>query len=358
MADYYGSSNWNVSTSTMEHLVAATVDTVLTYSPATLFFLGNQKPWRGSQMRFPIKYAQNTEGMWFTGLERFSTTSSSNFVYGTASPTGREINCVVSQIELDLNASERVIDLLARRLASDAQDMAHDIADSFYAVQTGNAFLSILEGCDDDTLGADTYLGLDRGTYGLAGSVTNIGGNITLAGMRTSYNACVHGSDSPNLILCTKAVWGYYEKLATPTVQHNVQQSPYTSFVGATVGGLPNLIAQGMGVGGNLGFRALYWNGVPVVADEHIATGYMYMLNTRNWAFYGVKSTDPDYKTVKFTGGGLESPYSIPATTGFSFSGFNKPVDQYGKVGHIILVGNLICNQPRNQAILYGITGA
>jgi hypothetical protein len=82
------------------------------------------------------------------------------------------------------------------------------------------------------------------------------------------------------------------------------------------------------------------------------------MLNTKNIAFHGVKTTDPDYKTVKFQGGGLESPYSVPSTTGFSFSGFNKPIDQYGKVGHIILIGNLICNNPRNQALLYGITGA
>jgi len=309
-------------------------------------------------MRFPIKYAQNSQGMWFTGLERFSTTATSNFVYGTANPTGREINSVVSQIELDLNDTNRVVDLLARRLASDAQDMAHDIADSFYAVQSGNAFLSITEGCDDDTLCSDSYLGLDRTTYGLAGNYTSIGGNITLAGMRTGYNSAVHGSAAPNLILTTKAVWGYYEKLATPTVQHNVQQSPYVSFVGATAGGVPNLMAQGVGVGGNLGFRALYWNGIPLVADEHCPTGYLYMLNTKDWAFYGVKTTDPDYKTVKLTGGGLESPYSVPSTTGFSFSGFNKPIDQYGKVGHIILIGNLICTSPRNQTLLVGITGA
>jgi len=199
-------ANTNISTSTMEMLVASTVDTVLTYSPATLFFLGNQKTWKGSQIRIPIKYAQNSQGMWFTGLERFSTTSTSNFINGTVNPTGREINCVLSQIELDINDSNKVIDIMARRLASDAQDMAHDVADSFYAAQTGNAFLSILEAADDGTLGSTSYLGLTRSTYGLSGSVTNIGGNITLAGMRTSYNACTHGADSPNLILTTKAV--------------------------------------------------------------------------------------------------------------------------------------------------------
>lgn len=111
-------------------------------------------------------------------------------------------------------------------------------------------------------------------------------------------------------------------------------------------------------MGGNLGFRALYWEGVPLVADEHAPTGYMFMLNTKDIAFYGVQTTDPDYKTVKFSSNTLDSVYNAPVTTGFSFSGFNKPIDQYGKVGHIILVGNLICSKPRNQSVLIGITGA
>jgi hypothetical protein len=353
--------NVQVNTSTLEYLVASTVDTVISYSPATLFFLGNQKPWKGSQMRFPIKYQANSQGMWFTGLEKFSTTSSTNFINMTFNPTGREINSVISQIEVDLNDTSKVIDLMARRLSSDAQDMAADIASSFYTVQAGNAFLSLIDACDDTSLGASTYGGLARTTYGLNGNYTGSITNLTLAQMRTSFYGATHGADSPNLILCTKAVWSYYEKLLTPTLQNSIMSTAmagYPKFTGASAGGLPNITAPGTNISGTQGFNAIYFSGVPVIADENAPTGYMFMLNTRNIAFYGLKTTDPDYKTVTFTGGGLQSPYSIPVTTGFSFSGYNKPVDQYGKVGHIILIGNLICNQPRNQAMLAGITGA
>lgn len=200
-------ANTNINTSTMDYLVGSTVDTVLTYSPATLFFLGNQRKWKGSQMKIPIKYAQNTQGSWFTGLERFSTTSTDNFKNMSFDPTGREINCVLSQIELDLNDTNKVIDIVARRLASDAQDLAHDVADSFFTLQAGNAFLSLLDAADDGTLGATSYGGLSRTTYtGLAGNYVDVGGNLTLATMRTQFNSCTHGPDSPNLILCTKAV--------------------------------------------------------------------------------------------------------------------------------------------------------
>jgi hypothetical protein len=50
--------------------------------------------------------------------------------------------------------------------------------------------------------------------------------------------------------------------------------------------------------------------------------------------------------------------YNVPVTTGFNWSGFIKPIDQYGKVGHIILLGNLISDDPRHQGVMITITGA
>lgn len=149
MADFTGSNNYSTSTSTLESLVAKTVDTVLNYSPSTLFFLSNQRAWKGTAMRFPVKYQSNTEGMSFDGLEKFSTTKSDNFIYGTFNPTGREINSVISQIEADVNASNPTVNLEARQLASDAQDMASDIATLFWTLQTGKNFNSILDFVDD-----------------------------------------------------------------------------------------------------------------------------------------------------------------------------------------------------------------
>jgi hypothetical protein len=85
----------------------------------------------------------------------------------------------------------------------------------------------------------------------------------------------------------------------------------------------------------------------------------MFGLNTRNLAFYGLKSTGEGYKSVTFMDdSSMDSVYNIPVTTGFSWSGFNLPIDQYGKVGHIILMGNLICSSPRNMFLSTGITGS
>ena len=96
-----------------------------------------------------------------------------------------------------------------------------------------------------------------------------------------------------------------------------------------------------------------------MIADEKCPAGYMFGLNTRSMAFYGLKSTADGYKNVTFMNDdSLDSVYNVPTTTGFAWSGFNTPIDQYGKVGHIILMGNLICNSPRNNFLLTGISGS
>jgi hypothetical protein len=133
----------------------------------------------------------------------------------------------------------------------------------------------------------------------------------------------------------------------------------YAKFTGASANGLPNITAPGTDLKASQGFSAIYFNGVPVIADEKVPAGYIFGLNTRSIAFYGLKSTGEGYKNVTFMDdASMDSVYNIPVTTGFSWSGFNLPIDQYGKVGHILLMGNLICNSPRNNFLLTGITGS
>lgn len=350
----------DVNTSTLPFLVANTVDTILNFSPATLFFLGRQKKWKGSKMQRPIKYQANTQGTWFNGLEKFSTIKSDNFINGNFNPTGREIPTVISQMDVDVNASNPTIDLEERQMASDAQDMASDIATSFYTLQTGKEFLSLIDHCDDGSLGATTWGGLSRSTYtGVKGNLTQAVGALTLTAMRTSYNQAVHGADKPTLILGDKDTWAYYEKLLTPTLQNQIGNQAlagYAQFTGATANGVANITAPGTDLKGAQGFNSIYYSGVPFIADEVCPSGYLFMLNTRTIAFYGLPSTLKGYTSVKFNSPTLDSVYNVPVVTGFSWSGFNVPIDQYGKVGHLILMGDLICDNPRLNSLMTGVT--
>lgn len=205
-----------------------------------------------------------------------------------------------------------------------------------------------------ETLGPASYGGLDRSTYGIAGSYTNTAGAMSLTNLRTKFNACEHGSAIPNLIVTTKARWNSYEALCSAATTSG--QVIYTNT------GYPQITRTGISpsvqaLKGQRGFDCLWFSGCPVVKDEKITSNYLLMLNTDYLTFYGVKSTKAGYTPVTFGKGSIESVYTdVPKVTGFAFSGFKEPIDQYGEVGHIILMGNLIAHSPRHQGIEIGYT--
>lgn len=325
-------------------MVAKTIDTVINSSPLTLRLLGNQKPWRRT---FPFKYQAGIAGKSFDGLDKFSTSQSNSFAKMEFEPTGYEVNVAISQMEVDVNkAREKYIDIVARELESRKDDMIDDIADMFYTLQTGKAFLSLKDICDNDTLTA-AYGGLSRDApyTGLKGVYTSGSTAMTLALLRTKFAACTHGNSKPDLIVTNAAQWEDYEVLVEGTSSSHLILSNKGYPQLTRTGILPTVQA----LKGQRGFDVLYFSGAPMVVDEKCPSGDLFMLNTDHLAFYAVKSTDPDYTTVKFAKGSIEGVYSeVPQTQGFAFSGFNKPIDQYGQIGHIILMGNLISDSPRH----------
>ena len=281
-------------------------------------------------------------------------------------PTVYTINSAISQIEVDLNDTAKVADIVKRQLASDSQDMASDIATYFYTVQTGNNFNSLIDICDDETLTSSaTYGGLSRSTYtGLKGNYVAIGGNLTLANLRTEWNLCKHGSQSPNLILTGNNVWNYYEKLLTPTLSNQMNamaMAGYPKFVGADPMGGVATVPAGASLRGAQGFNYITYSGIPVVADEvlgNLQSGYLLMLNTDSINFYGLPTKKAGYMPVNFYSENLDSVYNVPKTTGFYFSGYKDPIDQYGSVGQIFLAGNLVGENPRLNGVMITITGS
>ena len=345
-------TNTTINTASVEKMVAKTIDVVLNSSPITLKLLGNQKPW---VRRFPVKWKKGIAGKSFDGLDKFSTSKSDSFEKMEFNPTGYEINVALSQMEIDVNkARESYIDIVARELQSRQEDMIDDLASLFYTLQYGvtgkeKDFLSLLDACDDGSLGATHYGGLLRSTYaGLKGNYTATAGAMTLALLRTKFAACTHGNSKPDLIVTTKARWASYEVLVQGTVAGHLVLTN-TGYPQMTrTGILPTVQA----LKGQRGFDVLYFSGAPMVVDESCPANHLFMLNTDHLAFRYVKSTDPDYKTVQFAKGSIESVYTdVPKTAGFAFSGFNKPIDQYGRIGHIILMGNLISDSPRHLGV-------
>lgn len=344
----------SVKTTVNSKLVPKVIDTVLNFSPVTLRILGNQKTWSGASMKFPIKYEKSNQGKSFDGMDRFNTAEVDNRINMEFTPTGRTMPVVLSQMEIDVNATdEQVLNLLKLSMASSAQDMADDIADIFLGYKDSGSkdFLGIYDAADDGT-NTGTYGGLARATYsGIKGNLTSSSGSLTAEKMRAMMDKCIHGNDKPTYIVTTKTLWAAYEKLVSEKVSANY-----------AINGYPQLTRTGVAAGvqalrGQLGFDAIWFAGTPVVADEKIDDGYMAFVNEKHLAFYGLKSKKEGYTPISFTSNDIEGVYSdVPSTTGFAWSGLMSPIDQYGVIGHIILMGNLISDSPRHLGLLTGLT--
>ena len=187
-------------------------------------------------------------------------------------------------------------------------------------------------GEEEDAIDGVTYGGISRNTFtNWRATRTAQSGSLSLANLAADFDAAQVGSDTPDLIVTTPAVWTIYEALLTPTVQHSVSPTEF------------RLTAEGSkpisNLGGNQGFRALAFRGVPVVADEKCTSGNIFTLNTNFLKLY--KLPQPDRKEI---------------ANGFAWTGWKEPTNQDAVTGQLLWYGQLLCTSPRRQARRTGVT--
>ena len=105
---------------------------------------------------------------------------------------------------------------------------------------------------------------------------------------------------------------------------------------------------------------ALTYKGLPWVRDEKATAGTVHMLNEQWIEFYG---WDPNgaagYTKISLGTGTTEGVYADEPSpyTGFAWSGFHTPTNQFGEVADVIMLGNFASWQPRRQGKLTAVTG-
>lgn len=346
-----------VTSVTRSYIVPKVYDTVSKGTPTLMKLLQNAKPWRtGTRYDVIIKYQDSTNGG-NTGIaDRLDTDRQNVRTTMNFEPKMAYKPVVVADIELTLNqGDERVVDLLEAEFDSQAQSLVTLMGQNlFTGTGGGNNWDSLFNAADDGT-NFSTYGGLSRSTYpSIKGYYLASAGALTLAKMATAYDAVTVGTDMPDLLVTTKALWSTYESLLTPTVR-----------AGYTQAGYPRMNAFGMvsakdGLAGEQGFNVLFFRGSPVVRDEQIPSGKMFLVNYDAFGFMGIKLQSNNIKTVNFKkqNDGVPDgvPGRIPSTLGFNFRDLMNPVDQLAEVGHLIYAGNFIGTNPRLLGQVAGLT--
>lgn len=346
-----------VTTTTRTFIVPTVFDQVTKGTPVLMKLLRTAKSWKtGTKYDFPIKYQDTTNGG-NTGIaDRLDTDRQNVRVMASFEPKMAYKPAVAADIEITLNmGEERIVDLLETEFDSQAQSLITLMAQNLYTgTGSGNNWDSLANAADDGT-NYPTYGGLSRSTYtAWEGYYLASAGSLTLAKMATAYDAVEIGTNKPDLIATTKALWSTYESLLAPTVRMGYVQSGY-----------PRMDEYGIvpstnGFNGQQGFECLWFRGTPVVKDEQIPSGKMFFITTPYFGFKGIniKAKGISQLNFKQSSEGVPTgvPGRVPSTLGFNFRDFMSPVDQLAQVGYVLYAGNFIAEEPRLQGQMSGLS--
>lgn len=349
---------------TYQEILPSIVDQINNSNVFTARVLSNVKNWRGTTTQQPITIANSTTGGSFDGMDVFPTSATNNTRMLTWYVKGFEQSVVVPGIERAVNANneKQVVALLASRMDEARNSASNSIGTLLYDVGSGKNFDGLALIVDNGTNSA-SYGGLTRSTnaYLNADVTAASGGTLTLDLVSQEFDnasAASSNSESPTIGLTTKAIWTFFEGLLTPTLQ-SVYQATQVSGYNRVSGGTPTGVSLPAGspeLKGVAGFNAITYRGRPVVADDKCTSGVFFWLNENYLEFD--RLLDDQLNSIASTNEVTEGFYKdVPMPSAFQFRELMAPVNQYGEVGFLVLLGNMFHRQPRRNGKITGITG-
>ena len=374
-----------VTAITYNDIMPTIVDAVNNSNILTARVMSNVKNWKGVNMKQPIRIANSTTGGSFDGLDQFDTSTTNNTRSLTWYVKAYEQSVVIPGIEkaVNGNSDKQVISLVTDRLDEAKISLTQAIGTLLYGMGNGKDIeglgLIVDDGGDllygmgngkdieglglivDDGTATSNYGGLARTVAGNAADVTAAtGGAITLDLVGAEFSAVSAAgaaNEAPTMGLTTQAVWDLFEKILGTKIHANYETTSiagYNKVSGKTPMGTSIPAAE---LKGAAGFNAISFRGRPVVADDKCTSGVFFWLNERYLEFRRLISKD--LKQVSSVPEKTEGPdEDIKQPSFLQLKDFMAPINQFGEIGALIVMGNYICRAPRRQGKITGITTA
>lgn len=316
-------------------------------------------PWTmGIYHKVPVQVKELTTAIDFRGQGNFNTADNSTDVNFQWEIKGLGDSVIVSWTELGLNQTKaQVIDLVKRKMDVVKNSLIAAASSRFYGLGTGDSIEGLQLSTDNSTY-SSSYGGVSRASYGayINGQVTPAaGGLISFASVAAQIDLCsasASTTEATTLIMSTKSIWGYLERLMETksrgnydTVRGALRVSPYTP-MGTAVD--PSDV-------GRMGYEAMYFRGIPAVKDDATPTGLCYTLCESKIGFVSSKIAYCDNIDMKqtVTKGALENI----VTTAWQRGQEAKPTNGMATIYQIAINGNEVNENPRRSGVITGITG-
>ena len=346
---------------TYNDILPSIVDFVNNSNIFTARVTSSPKNWKGVTVTQPITIANSATGGSFDGLDQFDTSATNNTRVLTWYVKAYEQSVVVPGIEkaVNGNSEKQVLSLVATRMDEAKNSLSNSLGDLLYGYGTGKDIEGLGLILDNGTA-TSSYGGITRADLpAVNADVTAAGsGTLTLDLVSAEFDnvsAAGSGQEAPTIALTTKAIWSMFEKLLNGKLQMQYTATSITGYnrvSGKTPIGVSVPASQ---LKGALGVDSISYRGKNVVADDKCPTGRFAWLNENYIEFRRLLSSD--LKSVSSRNEVTEGVYKdIEMPSFLQLRDFMSPVNQFGEIGALIVMGNLICRQPRRQGVITGIT--
>lgn len=326
--------------------------------------IANAKPGRSTYVEKAIKYKKSGFFTSFAGLDTFQATPFDTKVKLTYDMRGVRLPIGLSGMEIvaSLTAGDLAATNMIESAVEEAEmELVDGLGDVAYGDGSGNSNKDPLGlgAIVDDGTNVPTIGGQSRTTYVvLKAKVTNLSdGTLSMNKLSTLHSDVSSGTGmtTPTLGVCDETTWDLYEQLLAPQVQHSYSETGYY-----TVTANQRNLGRNQGLVGHGGFVAVTFKGIPVVKDEKATANQFHLLNENwiEWRGWDVKGA-AGYKAIQYNVTQFESTYAeapVSNFTGFAWSGFRAPTNQFGSVADMILLGNQVSWQPKRQGKLTNVT--
>ena len=287
---------------------------------------GRKKAWHGTALNWTvIPKKQASVGMW----GGYSTQANQPINPGVAATLANSNYYATVAISLEeemknsgVQNQEKLLNILTSQMKNAESTLVDLVATHFYADGTAVGQFQPLIGLGAIVDTDNTYAGINRSTTGNENWQSNVNASVytdenlqdpTHAGympnvMMNSFTSATH-DEAPNVIFTTKRLYNIYQTIA---------QTRNLRFGNDTA---------------NLGFKGVEFQGVTMYFDDYCTAKALYMLNTNDFQLYVFDGADFDLRKGE------------QGQTWF------QPIDQFAKVAHILFMGQLRCDAPRQQAV-------
>lgn len=270
------------------------------------------KTWDGGpQIIVPLEYDEMLNVGSFSGYDAITRDTGEKVTAAAFDPKFNIAPVTLAKTSLAVNQGpQKVIDYAKSRVQNAMKTLRKKMTTQLFSNGTGNSGKDIT-GLLAAVSATGTYGGIDRTTYTWwRANVLANGGQLRPLStrlMRNAFTVASDGDEQPNLILTTDALWNQYAEIAgaTATVYTSTQQKMI-----------------------DLGFQVLNFMGASVVHDKACPAGHMFFLNLDYLVLYVVKGWD------------------------FETTEWREAEGTPSLICEILWGGNLICTQPRRQALL------